>query len=163
MLTDRRALVLYLSRTGTGARVARDAARALGKMGYRADLRPLEPRFDLPYLLWLLLSFIPALATPINKLDVDPGDYDRCVLVMPKWTFNCPPVESFLGQYASKLPPTFLLVICGGWDEDRYMESYRGKLVSAGAEVSGEATVRGDQVSKPHFPRLLEIELSTKV
>ena len=155
-----RVLVLYLSRTGTGARVARDAARLLERRGDSVVLCPITPSFELPYLIWLLLSFVPGLATPIQSLDPSPEEFDRCLLIIPKWTFNCPPVEELLNRYAARFPQTFLLVTCGGWDEERYTERYRMKLARAGAHVVGAAALRGAQVGKPHFLHMLWLELA---
>ncbi len=155
-----RVLVLYLSRTGTGARVARDAARLLERRGDSVVLCPITPSFELPYLIWLLLSFIPGLPTPIRNLKQAPQEFDRCLVIIPKWTFNCPPVEALLKGYGDKLPETFLLVTCGGWDEERYTERYRARFVGAGTKVAGAAALRGERVGKPHFSRMLEIELA---
>lgn len=158
-MSSRRVLILYLSFAGAGARVAREAARALEAHGEEVELALIEPSYCLPYPLWLLLSFIPGVATPIAPLTVNPEEFDRCVLIFPKWTFNCPPLEGFIKRYADKLPPAILLTVCGGWDEERYLEGYRKRFAGAGARIIGALSVKRCQVGKAHLSALLGIEL----
>lgn len=128
-------MVCY-SRTGTTAGAAALAAQALGAAGHAVTETRLEPRADLPYPLWLALSFAPRSRFPLRHPPPAP-DADACLLALPKWTFSCPPVNEFLARIGRSLPPTGLLVTCGGWDQARYTAALAQRLMVLGVPVLG--------------------------
>ncbi len=156
-----RALVVSYSRTGTSARVARQCTLSLKRSGYAVDHLPVITRPELPYPLWLGLSFMPGLRTPIDIPPADPRDYDLLWLVFPKWTLACPPVNSFIKTLDREAPATLITTVCGGWDCDRYLGQYCSLLERRGVEVVGSLTVERRQVGKAHLPRLLDMLLNS--
>lgn len=128
-------LIIYFSRTGVTAGLALEAAKVLDREGFSVQMEGLRPKLALPYPLWLLLSFFPGMKTGIKKLKANPASYDGLVLAFPKWTFACPPVEGFLARQGTRLPPTALLVSMGGWDGERYLYAYGGRLLMRGVKV----------------------------
>ncbi len=107
----------------------------------------IEPIFDLPYPLWLLLSFVPSLPFPIKNLkSLNFEKFDLLILGTPKWTLNCPPVTSFiykLGKFGGfktsesgkNLPKISLFLTYGGFREDVYLKKLVQKIESFGFEV----------------------------
>jgi hypothetical protein len=140
-------LLAWCSRTGTTAAAAARSGSLLEGWGHEVTEAPIVPRWDLPYPVWLLLSFVPGSRVPLMAANAaqgwpDPGACDRCLLALPKWTFSCPPVNEYLARFGPRLPPTALLVTCGGWDQDRYLESLARRLQAAGAPVLGTLALR---------------------
>ncbi len=156
---DKTLLILSHSRSGSSARVARESARILSKRGYTVTHLPLIPKVELPYLCWLLLSFIPGSSFPIKPLAVEPGDFERALIVFPKWTLSHPVVNSLLAKFGRKLPKTALIVTCGGWDEERYLESYRQSFTEKEVEIIGGTTFRKSRIPSPLFSRFLREKL----
>lgn len=54
---------------------------------------------NLPYFIWLILSFIPYLEI---KCKVRPPMEDKIILCFPKWSLNCPPITYFLNNFAEE-------------------------------------------------------------
>jgi hypothetical protein len=140
-------LLAWCSRTGTTAAAAARSRSLLEEWGHCVAEAPLVPRWDLPYPVWLLLSFVPGCRVPLAPEDSaqgwpDPRAFDRCLLALPKWTFSCPPVNEYLARFGPRLPPTALLVTCGGWDQDRYLGSLARRLQAGGVPVLGTLALR---------------------
>ncbi len=83
---------------------------------------------DLPYILWLILSFIPYLKI---KASFEMPSSDRAIICFPKWTFNCPPITYFINRV--RVRELYLVICYGGFDEKRYANFYR-KMVMKRAE-----------------------------
>lgn len=147
-----RLLCTWYSRTGTGLHLAGLAAAALRELGHEVCEAPLLPRFDLPYPLWLALSFVPGSRAPLAPPVPDPKGFDGCVLVSPKWTLSCPPVNSFLAGRGRRLPPTALLLVYGGWDQDRYLGALAARMRRRGVPVSGTLSVKRNLVYEKETP-----------
>lgn len=137
-----RILLPWFSRTGTTRRLAAEARAVLEGLGHEVVEAPIVPRCNLPYPLWLLLSFVPGSRVPVQGESPDPGAFDGCLLALPKWTWACPPVNGYLERVGSRLPPTALLVTCGGWDQDRYLRALQGRLECMGISVRGGWVVK---------------------
>jgi hypothetical protein len=133
----RRILAAWYSRTGSTEALVRQAAGMLLRMGHRVTEAPILPRFELPYPACLALSFLPGSRVPLREPIPDPAGFDACLLALPKWTFSCPPANAFLARRASTLPPTALLVTCGGWGEHRFVAALRRRLERHGVRVLG--------------------------
>lgn len=137
-----RVLVLFHSRTGTSARLARDAARLLSRMDHDPVIARLAPRRDLPYFLWLLLSFLPGARFPLADPLPDPSGFDALLIVFPKWTFGDPVINRFLADAPEETPPAAFLVACGGWDAERYAKRYAERRRSRGKVLGTEIFLR---------------------
>jgi hypothetical protein len=114
----------------------------VAQAGHQVCETALEPRLDLPYPLWLALSFLPGFRFPLRQPVCDPGAFDACLLALPKWTFSCPPVNSFLAAQGRRLPPTAVAVTFGGWDEERYLAALQRRLAALGVPVLGGLAVK---------------------
>ena len=154
-------LAAHYSRTGTTEAVARGSADLLMGQGHALTRSTLRPRVDLPYPLWLALSFVPNSRFPLAIDPPDPTGFDACLLALPKWTFACPPVNSFLAHHGSRLPPTALLVTCGGWDQDRYLAQLEKRLHGLGVTVLGGLALRRRQLDRDPLPQVLRDLLGT--
>ena len=98
--------VVHYSRTQTSAHLADVAADVLLAAGNRVCRSAVVAQPELPYPLWLALSFIPNLPSPVAVKPPTLAPLHGCVLATPKWTLNCPPVTGFLKRWADRLPPT---------------------------------------------------------
>lgn len=109
--------------TGNCRKIAEAVAKKTG-------IKPREIKtYNLPYIIWLMLSFIPYLGV---KISAEEPDDSRIILCFPKWTLNCPPVTSFIRKFARGRK--ILMIICyGGFDERRYAEFYRKFAIRCGA------------------------------
>ncbi len=83
--------IYYYTFTGNSRRIAEILASEFG-----GEMREIKS-YKLPYIIWLILSFIPFLGV---KIDTQPPSGSEIVLCFPKWTLNCPPVTTFLRRYA---------------------------------------------------------------
>jgi len=144
-------LLAWCSRTGTTARVSAAARAELEALGHTVAEAPIVPRWDLPYPVWLALSFFPGSRIRLQGEYPDPGDFEACLLALPKWTFSCPPVNGYLARFGSRLPPTAVLVTCGGWDQERYLAALKRQLRGQGVRVLGGWTVKRRTVEQDAF------------
>jgi hypothetical protein len=151
-----RVLLAWFSRTGTTAGVATAAHEHLVGRGHAVTEAPIVARWDLPYPLWLALSFVPGSRVRLRGEHLDPRGFDACLLALPKWTFSCPPVNGYLARVGPALPPTALLVTCGGWDQERYLGALERQLREMGVRVLGGWTVKRKAVEAHTFTADLE-------
>ncbi len=150
-----RILLVHYSRTGTTDRVSRFAAQQLARLGYRVVSHRIQPRLDLPYPLWLALSFLPGARVPLTGPAPAVHGFDALVLASPKWTAACPPVNGFLASVGFPLPPTAVLLTCGGWDEQRYLHALQERLRRRGGRTLGGLAVRRRTVDRGTFRPLV--------
>ncbi len=141
-------LIAWYSRTGTTLSLVPAARRALAARGHRVAGARLRPRRDLPYPLWLLWSAVPGARVPLRSPPPDPRPYGGCVLMLPKWTLSCPPVNAFLARVGPRLPPTALVLTCGGWDQERFAAALTRRLADLGAAPRGSLTLRRRAVER---------------
>ena len=147
--------LVYFSRTGNTRRVAELIFDEL-KRRFSVNLIEIKTR-DYLYIIWLFLSFIPNLGVKIDRVDVNSR---TIVLCMPKWTFNCPPVTSFLNQVDLRNKNIHLVITYGGFDEKRYAKYYADKIKRLGAIVKDVLLVKR---SKIHESRGLIAEFVRKI
>lgn len=127
----------------------------MAKAGHEVFRAALEPRLDLPYPLWLALSFLPGSRFPIRGNLPDPAAFDACLMALPKWTFSCPPVNSFLAAWGRRLPPTAVAITFGGWDEERYLAALQRRLRALGVPVLGGLAVKKKRIHHAEVQILL--------
>jgi hypothetical protein len=152
--------LISFSHSGSSARLARVATSLLEESSHEASShsvvqRFVRPKFRLPSLFWLLLSCYPRMRVPIEPLLFKGEGFDGALIVMPKWAHSCPPMEEFFRLYGEDLPPSALIVSCGGWDQERFLERYKGRIIKAGAACLGGEWFLRRQVGKPHTRLLM--------
>ena len=150
-----RIAIAWYSRTGTTARAVRESEAILEGFGHSLSECRILPRFDLPYPLWLALSFFPGSRFPVKSNAPQFAGVDACLLAVPKWTFSCPPLNGFLAG-GRKLPPTAVLVTCGGWDQERYLNALCARLARSGAAVLGGTALKRKRIEAGEGPAALE-------
>lgn len=141
-------LIAWYSRTGTTLSVVPAIRQTLEAQGHEVTPARLRPRVDLPYPLWLLWSAVPGSRFPLRGPLPDPALFDGCLLALPKWTFSCPPVNEFLARIGRRLPPTALVVTCGGWGEAAFAAGLTRRLAALGVEPRGALALRRRAVER---------------
>lgn len=97
--------------------ISREIAFHLGKL---LSVKPKEIRtYKFPYLIWLITSFIKGFEV---KIEYEPVESAKAILVFPKWTFNCPPITRFLKEVSFER--LFMIITYGGFQERPYAEAY---------------------------------------
>lgn len=139
-------LVLWYSRTGTVERLARAAGDLLAAAGHDVSAARLEPQLEIPYWLWLAVSFVPGARFPLKGEPPEVAGFDACLLLTPKWTLACPVVNELLVLRGRELPPTAVAVACGGFDQERYTDELAGRLAGLGVPVLGRLALKKDHV-----------------
>jgi flavodoxin len=132
-------LVAYFSYTGRTEKVASLICENFSKFKVEFDLVKIQPILNLPYIFWLLLSFVPKLPFPLKKFKLN-NVYDIIVLGTPKWTLNCPPVTSFVNFLRSnfkdaKKPKVAFYITYGGFKEDAFIEKFLKIFKANGFDV----------------------------
>jgi len=99
------------------------------------------------YLHWLAYSFVPDSEVDIENPEMDLSPYDMVLLGFPKWTFSCPPLNSFVRKLRNVTGPKFcLFMTCGGFDEHRFLRVVAHKLTKVGCNVVECLMVRRKQI-----------------
>jgi hypothetical protein len=146
-----RILVAWYSRTGTTARVVEGARPILEGLGHEVAEARIVPRRDFPYPVWLALSFVPGARVPLAGRYPAPEAFDACLLVVPKWTFSCPPVNQYLARFRRRLPPAAVLLTYGGFDEARYLQALERQLWRAGVPLLGSTLLKRRRIEAGAF------------
>ncbi len=121
--------ILYFSYTGTSEKIAKFLGAELN-----LPLKEIKPP-RLPYLAWLVLSFIPGLPIPS---EVPIPQSENLILIFPKWTFNCPPITYLFllcKKRGVKFKKMLLIVSYGGFREEPYAMHYARKFKDISDEV----------------------------
>lgn len=129
--------LVYFSRTGNTRRMVELVTRELR---HHAQVRVIEihPKRNYPYFVWLFLSFVPRLQVAMR---CEASTAPVVFLCTPKWTFNCPPVTSFVQRGDLQGKSVALAITCGGFDEERYAAEFQRTLGACGAHVHQNALV----------------------
>ena len=134
--------IAYFSWTGNTKKVVEIISQELSKY-VKVNVIEIKPKRNYPYLIWLFLSFIPNLAVAIECEEVNSNIIFIC---MPKWTFNCPPIASFLKKANLNGKILYLIITYGGFDEKRYAESYKNKISKVCKDVKDVLLVKKDKI-----------------
>lgn len=135
-------LLVYYSRTGTTAAVARAVEERLPE----PDVERLRPRKRRRYANWLARSVVPRSTVPIEPVDHDPRDREAVFLGTPKWTLSCPPVNAYLDRVRFDGATVGLFLTFGGFDEERYARRLDERLRQEGADTVERLLVKRDRV-----------------
>ena len=145
-----RLLVAYFSYTGDTKRVAEALLERL--RGYDVETEEIVPTHKRSYLHWLAYSFVPNSEVDIADAEVDLSKFDVVLLGFPKWTLSCPPLNRFIHKIRNVDKPRFYLFMsCGGFDEQRYLDSLSRKLKKMNCSVVGSFTVKRREIQKETF------------
>ena len=139
--------IVYFSWTGNTRKAAEIIRRELSSRG-EINLLEIKPKKNYPYPVWLFLSFFPNVGVEIESPELNA---DIIFLCLPKWTANCPPITTFLRQNNLRGKTVYLVVTCGGFDEQRYAHYYKNKITKLGAEVKGILLIKRDEIKKGEF------------
>ncbi len=138
--------VLYFTFTGNSKKIAEKLAKEVD-----ARLVEVKPVVNLPYVLWLLLSFVPMLGFPVENFEVTER---KVVVCFPKWTFNCPPITELLKRRVFSGKRVFLFISYAGWREKQYANFYRKLFERFGAKVELVELVKRDRLESSQVVRL---------
>jgi len=151
-----RLLVAYYSYTGNTKRIAQALAEKLQNF---CDVEKVEivPTRRRCYLHWIAYSFVPDSEVEIDNSEMELSHYDVVLLGFPKWTFSCPPLNRFIRKLRSLNKPRFyLFMTCGGFDEQRFLDSFTHKLVRMGCNVAGSLTIERKQIQRETYPESVD-------
>ena len=146
-----RLLVAYYSFTGNTRRIAQALAQRLRDF---CDVETVEiiPTRRRCYLHWLAYSFVADSEVDIENPETELSHYDVVLLGFPKWTFSCPPLNGFVRKLRSLNKPRFyLFMTCGGFDEQRFLDSFTHKLARMGCDVAGSLTIERKQIHRETY------------
>jgi hypothetical protein len=146
-----RLLVAYYSYTGNTKRIAQALAERLRNF-FDVEIVEIVPTRRRWYLHWLAYSFVPDSEVEIENPEVELSQYDGVLLGFPKWTFSCPPLNRFVRKLRSLNRPRFyLFMTCGGFDEQRFLDSFTHKLARMGCNVAGSLTIERKQIQRETY------------
>lgn len=146
-----RVLVAYFSWTGNTRAVADEVVRQLSQH-HEVEVCRIEPQKQRGYFRWLLLSFIPSSKVKIQPVVEDVSKYDVVVLGGPKWTFSCPPVNSYLSRLSGcEGKNGAIFITYGGFGEDRYLNGLVKKMETKGLDVRATLLARRSQVRSGEY------------
>jgi hypothetical protein len=134
--------LVYFSWTGNTKKVADVISQELSAYA-KVKVIEITPERDYPYLIWLLLSFLPNIGVAIKGGEITS---DTVFICMPKWSVNCPPITAFLRKVNLKGKMVFLTITYGGFDEKRYAESYTRKIGKLCEEVKDVLLVKRSRI-----------------
>jgi len=153
---QRRILVAYFSYTGDTRRIAEALSERL-RVSYDVETAEIVPTRKRSYLHWLAYSFVPNSEVDIVDAEIELSDYDAVLLGFPKWTFSCPPLNRFIHKLRNIDKPRFyLFMTCGGFDEQRFLDSLTDKLARMGCNVIESLTVKRKQIQRETYAESLD-------
>jgi len=146
-----RLLVAYFSYTGNTKRIAQALSVRL-RTSCNVETVEIIPTRKRSYLHWLAYSFVPDSEVEIENHEMDLSPYDIVVLGFPKWTFSCPPLNSFVRKLRNVARPKFcLFMTSGGFDERRFLRAIAQKLTKMGCNVVECMMVRRKQIQSEMY------------
>jgi hypothetical protein len=146
-----RLLVAYYSYTGNTKRIAQALAERLRSF-CDVEIVEIVPTRRRWYLHWLAYSFVPDSEVEIENPEMELSHYDVVLLGFPKWTFSCPPLNGFVRKLRGLNKPRFyLFMTCGGFDEQRFLDSFTHKLARIGCNVAGSLTIERKQIHRETY------------
>jgi len=134
--------IAYFSWTGNTKKVVEIISQELSKY-VEVNVIEIKPKRNYPYLIWLFLSFIPNLTVAIECGEVNSPIVFIC---MPKWTYNCPPIASFLKKANLNGKILYLIITYRGFNEQRYAESYKNKIRKVCEDVKDILLIKRDKI-----------------
>jgi hypothetical protein len=145
-----RLLVAYYSYTGNTKRIAQALAERL--RNFDVGIVEIVPTRRRCYLHWLAYSFVPDSEVEIENPEVELSQYDVILLGFPKWTLSCPPLNRFIRKLRNLNRPRFyLFMTCGGFDEQRFLDSFTRKLTRIGCNITGSLTIERKQIQRETY------------
>jgi hypothetical protein len=145
---EARLLVAYYSYTGNTKRITQALAERLRNF-FDVQIVEIVPTRRRWYLHWLAYSLVPDSEVEIENPEVELSQYDGVLLGFPKWTFSCPPINRFIRKLKNLNKPRFyLFMTCGGFDEQRFLDSFTRKLTRMGCNITGSLTIERKQIQR---------------
>lgn len=148
---EARLLVAYFSYTGNTKRIAQALSIRL-RRSCEVEEVEIIPTRKRSYLHWLAYSFVPDSEVEIGNPEIDVSPYDVVLLGFPKWTFSCPPLNSFVRKLRNVAGRKFcLFMTSGGFDERRFLRAVAHKLTKTGCNIVECLTVRRKQIQSEMY------------
>jgi|Deesub1362B_J571_1020462.scaffolds.fasta_scaffold00029_14 flavodoxin len=144
--------LVYFSWSGNTRKVFECISAELEKRGFSVKVQEIKPKRDFPYLVWLFLSFIPGVGVKINPIEVSS---DIFFLGMPKWTFNCPPITTFLNKVDLRGKTVFLVITYGGFDEERYTKSMVEEIEKKDARIPKILLIKRKKIESGEYKTIV--------
>jgi hypothetical protein len=95
---------------------------------------------------------VPDSEVEIENPEMELSRYDVVLLGFPKWTFSCPPLNRFIRKLRSLNKPKFyLFMTCGGFDDQRFLDSMTRKLTKMGCNILESLMVRRKQIQREKY------------
>jgi len=153
---ETRLLVAYFSYTGNTKRIAQALSERL-RESCNVEIVEIVPTHKRSYLHWLAYSFGPDSEVDIENPETKLSRYDVVLLGFPKWTFSCPPLNRYIRRLRSLGKPRFyLFMTCGGFDDQRFLNSMTRKLTKMGCNVVGSLTIRRKQIQNGTYAQSVD-------
>lgn len=153
---EARLLVAYFSCTGNTKCIAQALSERLGN-SYDVEIVEIVPTRKRSYLHWLAYSFVPDSEVDIENPETELSRYDVVLLGFPKWTFSCPPLNRYIRRLGSLGKPKFyLFMTCGGFDEQRFLNSMTRKLTKIDCNVVGSLMIRSKQIQNGTYAQSVD-------
>jgi len=153
---ERRLLVAHFSYTGNTKRIAQALSEKLQR-SYDVEIVEIVPTHKRSYLHWLAYSFVPDSEVEIENPETELSPYDVVLLGFPKWTFSCPPLNRYIRKLRSLSKPRFyLFMTCGGFDEQRFLNSITRKLTKMGCNIVESLTIKRKQIQSGTYAQSVD-------
>ena len=110
----------------------------------QVKLMRLEPQEAHGFYGWLLRSFIPGFKVPVKPIDLQ-----GCVLIyliVPKWGYNCPPVNGFIESHDLKGMSIILIVTYTKGNISGYVSRLARRVRDRGADLLGTIALKREEI-----------------
>ncbi|MCS4539885.1 MAG: hypothetical protein HYU03_04250, partial [Thaumarchaeota archaeon] len=108
------------------------------------DVVKLEPLERHGFYGWLARSFIPGLKASVKPVDL--GGCELLYLIAPKWGYNCPPVNGFIGSHDLKGMSIILIVTYTKGNISGYVPRLARRIRGRGADLLGTIALKREEI-----------------
>lgn len=115
------------------------------------DVVRLEPLEKHGFYGWLVRSFVPGFKVRVKPVDL--RGYSLVYLLVPKWGYNCPPVNGFIDSQDLKGVKLALIITHTKGDISGYSMRLVKKIRAKSADVLGHLTLKKDEILSDGFDK----------
>ncbi len=109
----------------------------------------LEPIREHGFYGWLARSFIPGFKVSVKHVDL--GACEFIYLISPKWGYNCPPINGFIGSHHLNGIKIALIVTYTKGDPSDYSAGLARRIEKKGADLIGILELKREEVLSGSF------------